>query len=600
MVESVKQALALEVHRNWVVAAEKELNSTRSNYIKGLKIIDFGEGNAGIQLVGRFNNMLENGVTAFDMKCITNRNTLIYTSKGNVKICDIKVGDLVLTHSGKFKRVSGLFKELNDDRFVYKITPIYSNRDQTKSLYVTGNHPILTNAGWVKAENLIEDKHKLFTIANKCVCGKRISRMFTDKFEQKRYCSKSCSATGSNLSRKDNGKPYLKPETCEKLRNAVIELNKKSIENGTHVTQTGLLNNWIQNNAKNNSDWGFGTIDDEKGKELQYKAAVSLGKKNKFTDPESVLWNVINNIEGIERQFQFERNVRCEAMNRNRFYYFDFAIPKHKICIEVNGEYWHTKEQDETKKSEVEAAGWRYISFWSKEVYSKLNECKNEIERVLDNHNDNYSFLQHNFEIEKIDITNDSSRAHYYKYNLTVEDDSSYIAAGIVTHNSGFAKSSKVKMSKKGNWYISIPFRWATTGAIGENEIFSGVLPPEIYAILKTKGNNEGIGFKDLAVEFLQKKTRAETSNNLGKTFDAYVHKSSIYEGIVRSLKTFPSGAQQSTYNSFRTVSALSDPSSWIHKGIKMHNLAQQAIDNTDDDTIVNNVVDRSLSEFVF
>lgn len=165
---------------------------------------------------------------------------------------------------------------------------------------------------------------------------------------------------------------------------------------------------------------------------------------------------------------------------------------------------------------------------------------------------------------------------------------------------SGFAKSSKVKMSKKGNWYMSIPFRWATTGAIGENEVFSGVLPPEIYAILKTKANKEGIGIKDLATEFLQKKTRAATSNALGATFNEYVHKSSVYEGIVRSLKTFPSGAQQSTYNSFRTVSALSDPSAFIHKGIKQYNLAQQAIENTDADTIVNNVVDRSLSEFGF
>lgn len=166
---------------------------------------------------------------------------------------------------------------------------------------------------------------------------------------------------------------------------------------------------------------------------------------------------------------------------------------------------------------------------------------------------------------------------------------------------SGFSKSSKVKMSKKGNWYISIPFRWATTGAIGENEAFSGVLPPEIYAILKTKGNNEGIGIKDLATEFLQKKSRPTTTANvIGSVFNEYVHKSSVYEGIVRSLKTFPSGVQQSTYNSFRTVSALSDPNAFIHAGIKQYALAQKAIDNTDTDTIVNNVVDRTLSEFGF
>ena len=48
----------------------------------------------------------------------------------------------------------------------------------------------------------------------------------------------------------------------------------------------------------------------------------------------------------------------------------------------------------------------------------------------------------------------------------------------------GMLKSSKVKMGKNGP-YLTIPFRFGTSSAIGESSAFAGVMPPEIERAAK-------------------------------------------------------------------------------------------------------------------
>jgi hypothetical protein len=175
----------------------------------------------------------------------------------------------------------------------------------------------------------------------------------------------------------------------------------------------------------------------------------------------------------------------------------------------------------------------------------------------------------------------------------------------------GMMKSAKVKYTKTGGWYMTIPFRFATSDAIGENESFSSVMPQEIYDLVKNfspqktqiGGNSksaESLKSGDIPNQFIAPKSRNSVINEtLNKTFDAYTHKSSIYEGMQKSSKTYE-GGQGSSYNSFRRVSGNSDPMSWIHSGIQRYNLSQQAIENTDVDLIIDNTVDKLLSEMGF
>ena len=176
----------------------------------------------------------------------------------------------------------------------------------------------------------------------------------------------------------------------------------------------------------------------------------------------------------------------------------------------------------------------------------------------------------------------------------------------------GFMKSQKVKYSKTGAWYLTIPFRFATPDALGENEAFSGVLPQEIYDLVKSfqskktnvdsdiSSKSQTLKSSDIPSQFQAPNVRKSVINDvLNKTFDAYTHKSSIFEGLQKSSKMYEK-SNQSSYNTFRRVGENSDSMSWIHSGLQQRNFAQVALDNTDEELIIENTVDKVLSEFGF
>lgn len=152
----------------------------------------------------------------------------------------------------------------------------------------------------------------------------------------------------------------------------------------------------------------------------------------------------------------------------------------------------------------------------------------------------------------------------------------------------GFERSDKKHIKANGvGWYLTIPFREANPNAIAESDIFSGgIMPQEIYSIVKEKPADiptSSGGLKsapttlsELPEKFQIPKTRAMVTNNVtNKVFEEYKNKTSIYEGISKMQDPVTG---QNTYMSFRRVSDLSDPNSWIHSGIVAHNLMDKAL----------------------
>lgn len=78
------------------------------------------------------------------------KNTLITTNKGKKKIKDIVVGDLVLTHKNRYKKVYHTMNRNSED--YYKINVGKGNKQ--REIEVTGEHPIMTNNGWKKVKDL--------------------------------------------------------------------------------------------------------------------------------------------------------------------------------------------------------------------------------------------------------------------------------------------------------------------------------------------------------------------------------------------------------------------------------------------------------------
>lgn len=178
----------------------------------------------------------------------------------------------------------------------------------------------------------------------------------------------------------------------------------------------------------------------------------------------------------------------------------------------------------------------------------------------------------------------------------------------------GFAKSSKKTMKKDGKgWFLTIPFRYATPGAIGDSSVFTGVLPQSVYQAIKKKdaaqsqiglGVEFGSGLKkqEIPAEYAVPKMRGEFSDVITKTkssFGVYVNKTSLYEGLQKASKTYQSGGG-SQYVSFRRVSDKSDPSSWIHSGILARNLADKALTKLNIAQEVDLVTDNYLAALGF
>ncbi len=177
----------------------------------------------------------------------------------------------------------------------------------------------------------------------------------------------------------------------------------------------------------------------------------------------------------------------------------------------------------------------------------------------------------------------------------------------------GFSRSSKVKYTAKGGWYLTIPFRVATPGAIGEASLFANIMPQEVYEIAKEKEQNinmvsGGIRSKGLTPQELMTipskyklpQTRPGVSViDSQKTFEEYKHKSSIYQGIskINDPKT-----GQNIYMNFRRVSSNSDLNSWIHTGILARNYADKAIQRLENnlEKIIGDVIDDSLDKLGF
>lgn len=80
--------------------------------------------------------------------------TWINTSTGGKMAKDIEVGDLVLTHKNRFKKVVKVIPTKNKDG-IYKLKV----GTRMTNLYITGNHLVLTNLGWIRVDELNKDKH---------------------------------------------------------------------------------------------------------------------------------------------------------------------------------------------------------------------------------------------------------------------------------------------------------------------------------------------------------------------------------------------------------------------------------------------------------
>lgn len=156
-----------------------------------------------------------------------------------------------------------------------------------------------------------------------------------------------------------------------------------------------------------------------------------------------------------------------------------------------------------------------------------------------------------------------------------------------------FKKSPKVKRKIGGGWYLTIPFRHATSSAVAESSVFSSVLPKEIQQIAKDK-SPRALKKSDLPEQYQKLGVRPGVVLN-GIVMPEYQHKSAQYEGLVRVNVSSTKKENRGGYFTFRRVSDKSASNSWIYGGMTALKLMDKALVRAD----ISNVAERAINDFL-
>ena len=136
--------------------------------------------------------------------CFLHHSVSITTDKGMKQIGKIQIGDNVLTHLGRFRKVKAI-SQTKERYFGDAVCIVFKGREKTKgrsldrnSLVTTPEHPYLTQDGWKIAKDITEND-KLFVLAKQCRCGELIPYWKT-------YCSMECQLTNEIRSKISSAK----------------------------------------------------------------------------------------------------------------------------------------------------------------------------------------------------------------------------------------------------------------------------------------------------------------------------------------------------------------------------------------------------------
>lgn len=171
-------------------------------------------------------------------------NVKVETDKGRVRIQDIKVGDLVLTHKGRYRRVTEILKK---DSYNGKYIQINSgNTRGNKGRFIsTDNHPILVERfgeiSWVRADEVVEGDIVFFK-SKKCRdCDKLIPdfRQVCNSCFKESSKSKEWRKRTSDRMKKDN--PMKKIIKKEILNNEAVEKLVKKQKKGLAKLEEDLF-----------------------------------------------------------------------------------------------------------------------------------------------------------------------------------------------------------------------------------------------------------------------------------------------------------------------------------------------------------------------
>jgi uracil-DNA glycosylase family 4 len=285
------------------------------------------------------------------------------------------------------------------------------------SVTVTPEHPFLVNGEW-KAANEIRPGDRMRMLADQCeVCGRAFFVRY-DRFAQRTYrtCSYKC----------HNRRIFHSEGARAKVRQTIAE-----------QYATGARDRWAitaRANDRTRELVAAGearlqhiTASERRRGRLALAERINEGTaEHRIGYGEYELAAILDHI-GVAYKHHF-------ALPDSTFSY-DFCLPETRILVEVRGPGFQqngaVQERAAVRDRLAEEHGYLVVNLWWDQIVRQPDMVEQMLRRLLSNHAGDYGFV----DLTVVRAETRPTRRDFPLYNVGVDEDESYVVAGMVSHN---------------------------------------------------------------------------------------------------------------------------------------------------------------------
>ena len=361
-------------------------------------------------------------------QCFVDGQVPVFTSEGWVPIKDIVVGTKVLTHKGRFRLVTALLRApgYKGDVVAIDHNAVCGLRGDRKSITVTPEHPVLTSDGWKAAED-IRAGDTMIAVGLPCpTCGKH-----SFMYGASEYCSDTCRNTATAT------RQWADPKHRANVSAKAAQQMRREYASGARDPQTIA----VAARAAQVEIYGPGMYFGHAGPEVRAAANAAIDAKygSRLEFLKRFAFPALGRANGGSRlnvaMARFLKKIGWEAIpehsvGRKRV---DFYVPSEKLFVECDGAHWH-QDAEKDRLRDIEILQQHPDHRIARVRYGRGDKGKPQWEyRSLEtlNHEGAYGEVA----VAIVNVRRWTLRKARTRFNLSVEEDESYIAKGIAVHN---------------------------------------------------------------------------------------------------------------------------------------------------------------------
>ena len=353
------------------------------------------------------------------VKCFISPRVLVYTVDGYRPIKDLRIGDLVLTHRGRFRPVTYVrpAETLPKGSDVIRLSVKSPDDPKGKPVHitVTVEHPFLIDGSWKSAAD-IRPGDRISALGDRCEVCERIYFVRYNRYERRSY--RTCSA------RCHNKRIFHTVEARNKISRTLREQYADGRRDAAAITRHANMRHRILVAAGVAKIQNLTAHERRLGR-VALAANITAGLRRGIVGfGEAELRLILDRLG--------ETYIHLFALP-NSTYLFDFCLPEHKILLEVRGPSFNggLPARAIIKERLAKQHGYMVLNFWWAQIIDQPDTIEEILRRLLRNHAGDYVFV----DAVVLDAQLRKTRKDHPLYNIGVDDDESYVAAGVVSHN---------------------------------------------------------------------------------------------------------------------------------------------------------------------